>query len=49
MTAMTEPPAERFQLSMLLYDRRYRSMTIQIVALIGFPYVWINEKSKPLS
>ena len=36
MTAMTEPPAERFQLSMLLYDRRYRSMTIQIVALIGF-------------
>ena len=36
MTIMTDPPRESFRLSMLLYDTRYRSITIQIVALIGF-------------
>lgn len=30
------PPAESFRLSQLIYDTRYRSMTIQIVALMGF-------------
>jgi len=29
-----QPPKEAFRLSMLLYDQRYRSMTIQIVVLI---------------
>ncbi len=37
MTTMTDPhPQGGFKLSMLIYDSRYRSMTIQIVALIGF-------------
>lgn len=36
MTTLTDPPKESFQLGMLIYDTRYRSMTIQIVALIGF-------------
>ena len=29
-----QPPKETFRLSMLLYDQRYRSMTIQIVVLV---------------
>ena len=36
MTTMTDPPRESFRLSMLLYDSRYRSMTIQIIVLMGF-------------
>ena len=36
MTTLTDPPKESFRLSMLINDSRYRSMTIQIVALIGF-------------
>ncbi|WP_298362486.1 ABC transporter permease subunit [uncultured Litoreibacter sp.] len=36
MTTITDPPRESFRLSMLLYDTRYRSLTIQVVALIGF-------------
>ncbi|SLN38207.1 putative glutamine ABC transporter permease protein GlnM [Pseudoruegeria aquimaris] len=36
MTTLTDPPRESFKLSMLIYDTRYRSLTIQIVALIGF-------------
>lgn len=36
MTSLSDTKADQFRLSMLLYDRRYRSMTIQIVALIGF-------------
>lgn len=36
MTTITDPPKESFRLSQLIYDTRYRSMTIQIVALIGF-------------
>lgn len=35
MTAMSEEPKVGFRPSMLIYDTRYRSMTIQIVALIG--------------
>ncbi len=36
MATLTDPPREGFKLSMLIYDTRYRSMTIQVVALIGF-------------
>jgi general L-amino acid transport system permease protein len=36
MSAITDPERSGFQISMLLYDTRYRSMTIQIIALIGF-------------
>ena len=36
MTTLTDPPKEQFRLSMLLYDTRYRSATIQVVALIFF-------------
>ena len=36
MTTLTDPPRQAFRLSQLIYDTRYRSMTIQIVALIGF-------------
>jgi general L-amino acid transport system permease protein len=36
MTTTTEPPKESFRLSMLIYDTRYRSTTIQAVALMGF-------------
>ncbi|MEM7238529.1 MAG: ABC transporter permease subunit [Pseudomonadota bacterium] len=34
--AQDGPPAETFRLSQLIYDTRYRSMTIQIVALFAF-------------
>lgn len=36
MTTSTDPSEGTFKLSMLIYDTRYRSITIQIVALIGF-------------
>ncbi|SIO29379.1 amino acid ABC transporter permease [Vannielia litorea] len=36
MATVTDPPKAAFRLSMLIYDTRYRSMTIQVVALIGF-------------
>ncbi|MCY3996472.1 MAG: ABC transporter permease subunit [Rhodobacter sp.] len=37
MTTFTDPPKEpTFRLSMLIYDTRYRSLTIQCVALMGF-------------
>lgn len=36
MTTLTDPPRESFRLSMLIYDTRYRSITIQVVAMIGF-------------
>ncbi|GAA6201760.1 ABC transporter permease subunit [Aquicoccus sp. SU-CL01552] len=36
MTTLSDPPKEQFRLSMLLYDTRYRSGTIQVIALIGF-------------
>lgn len=34
MTDVSDPPKETFRLSQLIYDTRYRSMTIQVVALI---------------
>ncbi len=36
MTILTDPPKESFRLSMLLYDTRYRSATIQVVAMLAF-------------
>ncbi len=36
MTSITDPQKEQFRLSMLLYDTRYRSATIQVIAMIGF-------------
>ncbi len=36
MSSMTDTPRQPFRLSMLIYDSRYRSITIQVVALIGF-------------
>lgn len=36
MTILTDPPKEQFRLSMLLYDTRYRSATIQVIALLCF-------------
>ncbi|WP_424930598.1 amino acid ABC transporter permease [Amaricoccus tamworthensis] len=36
MTTSADVPSGRFRLSMLIYDSRYRSLTIQTVALIGF-------------
>ena len=36
MTDQADPPKESFRLGMLIYDTRYRSATIQVVALIGF-------------
>ena len=34
MTVLTDPPKPGFRLSQLLYDTRYRSLTIQVVALL---------------
>ena len=36
MATLTDPDRGSFKLSMLLYDTRYRSMTIQVIAMIGF-------------
>lgn len=36
MATMTDPPRESFRLSMLIYDTRYRSLTIQVIALFAF-------------
>src|SRR5690606_18745785 len=36
MAVITDQPSEPFRISMLIYDRRYRSITIQVAALIGF-------------
>ena len=36
MKTLTDPQKESFKLSMLIYDTRYRSMTIQIFVLIAF-------------
>ena len=34
MSALTDPPGASFRLSQLIYDTRYRSLTIQIVAMV---------------
>ncbi len=36
MSSMTDAPKEPFRLSMLIYDSRFRAITIQVVALIAF-------------
>ncbi|MBN2907616.1 MAG: ABC transporter permease subunit [Rhodobacteraceae bacterium] len=36
MTTVSDAPKATFRLSMLIYDTRYRSMTIQVVALFAF-------------
>ncbi len=36
MAIATEPPKQGFRLSQLLYDTRYRSMTIQVVVMMMF-------------
>ncbi len=36
MAVSSDPPRESFRLGMLLYDTRYRAITIQVVALMGF-------------
>ncbi|MFV0359721.1 amino acid ABC transporter permease [Tropicimonas sp.] len=36
MASTSDPHQESFRLGMLIYDTRYRSVTIQIIALIGF-------------
>jgi general L-amino acid transport system permease protein len=43
MTTLTDPPKESFHLSQLLYDTRYRSMTIQVIAMISFVaiFAWL--------
>ncbi len=34
MTTLTDPPKASFRLSQLIYDTRYRSITIQVIAMI---------------
>ena len=36
MSSITDPGKQQFLLSMLIYDTRYRSGTIQVIAMIGF-------------
>jgi general L-amino acid transport system permease protein len=47
MATMTDPPREGFRLSQLIYDTRYRSMTIQVVAfiLIMSGLVWLANNT----
>ncbi|MBB5720773.1 general L-amino acid transport system permease protein [Loktanella ponticola] len=41
MSAMTDPPKPAFRLSQLIYDTRYRSITIQVVAFALIAYgIW---------
>lgn len=59
MTTLTDPPKDSFRLSMLLYDTRYRSATIQVIAMFGFMLLaaWLinntitnlNTLGKPVS
>ncbi len=43
MSTMTDPGGDRFHISQLIYDTRYRSITIQTVAFIGLvaAFVWL--------
>jgi general L-amino acid transport system permease protein len=47
MATMTDPPREGFRLSQLIYDTRYRSLTIQVVAfiLIMSGLVWLANNT----
>jgi general L-amino acid transport system permease protein len=43
MSTLTDPPKPAFRLSQLIYDTRYRSITIQVVALIliAAAFAWL--------
>ncbi|MDP2063098.1 MAG: ABC transporter permease subunit [Phaeovulum sp.] len=47
MAFVSEPPRQGFRLSQLLYDTRYRSMTIQVVVLMMFMAVaaWLVDNT----
>jgi len=47
MTLAVEPPKERFRLSMLIYDTRYRAMTIQVIvlALVLLFVGWLTDNT----
>jgi general L-amino acid transport system permease protein len=47
MATLTDPPSEGFRLSQLIYDTRYRSLTIQVVAfiLIMSGLVWLANNT----
>ncbi|MBK1636809.1 amino acid ABC transporter permease [Rhodovulum adriaticum] len=47
MTMSSDAPKESFRLSMLIYDTRYRSLTIQVVALMAFMLAaaWIIDNT----
>ncbi|MBF9035788.1 ABC transporter permease subunit [Rhodobacterales bacterium HKCCE2091] len=47
MATMTDPPSEGFRISQLIYDTRYRSITIQVVAfiLIMAGLVWLVDNT----
>lgn len=47
MTLAVDPPKEGFRLSMLIYDTRYRSYTIQIVVLLLFVLflIWLTNNT----
>ncbi len=46
MTTLTDPPREGFRLSQLIYDTRYRSLTIQTIAailiMLGLSWLVLN-------
>ena len=47
MATLSDPPTEGFRLSQLIYDTRYRSMTIQVVAfmLIMVGLIWLANNT----
>ena len=52
MALATDAPRDRFRLSMLVYDTRFRSLTIQVVVLIlfGLALAWLlNNVSENLA
>ena len=49
MTMATDMPRESFRLSMLIFDTRYRSYTIQVFVLALFiaAIVWLGLQRRP--
>ena len=47
MSTLTDPPKESFRLSQLIYDTRYRSLTIQVIAamLIALGVGWLGANT----
>ena len=47
MASISEPPTESFRLSQLIYDTRYRSLTVQVIAffLIMAGLVWLANNT----